>query len=246
MIFDQIAEFFSNPANWQGSEGIPARVGEHLLYTLIAVGIALIIALPLGAVIGHTRRGAWLVIGFANASRALPTLGLLTLMVLLLGLGLAPAAIVLVVLAVPPILTASYAGVRGVDPAVVDAARGVGMPEWRILLEIELPIAVMVVVGGVRSAVLQVIATATVAAYIALGGLGRFLLDGLALRDYGEMAAGAILVALLALLADAVFASISKFAQWRRLRRSAVADQLSSSFAADPEATATRALRTRH
>jgi len=206
MIFQQIMEFFSNPANWSGPEGIPARLIEHILYTLVVVLIGIAIALPVGALIGHTRRGAWLVINIANGSRALPSLGLLTLMVLLLGLGFMPAAIVLVILAIPPILTATYAGVRGVDPTVVDAARGMGMPEWRILLTVELPIAARVIVSGIRSSVLQVIATATIAAYIALGGLGRFLLDGLALRDYGEMAGGALLVAALALLTDGLFA----------------------------------------
>ncbi|MDI6022732.1 ABC transporter permease [Leucobacter sp. UT-8R-CII-1-4] len=206
MIFEQIVEFFSNPANWSGPDGIPVRLGEHLLYTFVVVLIGIAIAIPVGAIIGHTRRGAWLVINIANGSRALPTLGLLTLMVLLLGLGFLPAAIVLVILAIPPMLTATYAGVRGVDPAVVDAARGIGMPEWRILLTVELPIATRVIVSGIRSSVLQVIATATIAAYIALGGLGRFLLDGLALRDYGEMAGGALLVASLALVTDGLFA----------------------------------------
>ncbi len=206
MILQQILDFFSDPANWSGSEGIPTRLAEHIWYTLVVVVIGVLIALPIGAVIGHTRRGAWLVINIANGSRALPSLGLLTLMVLLLGLGFLPAAIVLVILAIPPVLTATYAGVRGVDPAVVDAARGIGMPEWRILLTVELPIAARVIVSGIRSSVLQVIATATIAAYIALGGLGRFLIDGLALRDYGEMAGGALLVAALALVTDGLFA----------------------------------------
>lgn len=238
MIIQQILDFFGNPANWSGSEGIPVRLLEHVGYTLIAVGIALVIALPLGALIGHTRKGSWLVIGMANASRALPTLGLLTLMVLLLGLGFAPAGIVLVVLAIPSILTASYAGVRGVDASVVDAARGIGMPEWRILLTVELPIAAPVIVGGLRSAVLQVIATATVAAYIALGGLGRFLLDGLALRDYGQMAGGAILVAALALIADGLFAGIARINRGRASRRFKPTVAVG-----DPESTVTRVMR---
>lgn len=238
MIIQQIMDFFGDPANWSGSEGIPTRLLQHLGYTVIAVGIALVIALPLGALIGHTRKGSWLVIGMANASRALPTLGLLTLMVLLLGLGFAPAGIVLVVLAIPSILTASYAGVRGVDPSVVDAARGIGMPEWRILLTIELPIAAPVIIGGLRSAVLQVIATATVAAYIALGGLGRFLLDGLALRDYGQMAGGAVLVAALALLTDALFAIFARIGRRRASRR-----RMPAVASGDPEATETRAMR---
>lgn len=240
MIFQQILAFFSDPANWSGADGIPMRVGEHLLYTLVVIAIAAAIALPAGAIIGHTRRGSWIVINIANASRALPTLGLLTLMVLLLGLGFAPAAIVLVILAIPSILTAAYAGVKGVDPGVVDAARGIGMPEWRILLGVELPIAAKVILGGFRSAVLQVIATATVAAYIALGGLGRFLLDGLALRDYGQMAAGAVLVALLALVADGLFAIAGRFVG-RHQRRAMPRRPMRQAAAADE--TTTRVIR---
>lgn len=239
MIFEQIVEFFSNPANWSGPDGIPVRLGEHLLYTFVVVLIGIAIAIPVGAIIGHTRRGAWLVINIANGSRALPTLGLLTLMVLLLGLGFLPAAIVLVILAIPPMLTATYAGVRGVDPAVVDAARGIGMPEWRILLTVELPIATRVIVSGIRSSVLQVIATATIAAYIALGGLGRFLLDGLALRDYGEMAGGALLVASLALVTDGLFA----LGGIRRKKAPAKAADTAAAKAKPAEATETRVVR---
>ncbi len=205
MIWDQIWGFFTDPANWQGSAGIPTRVGQHIWYTAVVVGVALLLAAPLGALIGHTRRGSWLVINIANGARSLPTLGLLTLLVLWMGLGFLPAAIGLVVLAIPPILTATYAGVKGADPVVVDAARGTGFSEWSILTQVEIPLGLPVILGGLRSAVLQVIATATVAAYIALGGLGRFILDGLALRDYGQMAGGAILVAGLALTADLIF-----------------------------------------
>lgn len=210
MIWDQIVDFFLSSSSWTGPRGIPVRVGEHLWYTFAVVTVAALIAFPLGALIGHTRKGSWLVINVANGARSLPTLGLLTLLVLLLGLGFLPALIGLVILAIPPILTATYAAVRGAAPSAVDAARGMGMPEWRILTQVEIPLGLPVIVGGFRSAVLQVIATATVAAYIALGGLGRFILDGLAVRDYGQMAGGAILVASLALIADLVFAGASR------------------------------------
>lgn len=210
MIWEQIWGFFADPDNWGGTAGIPNRIAQHLGYTALVILIAAAIAFPLGALIGHTGKGSWIVINIANGARALPTLGLLTLLVLLLGLGLAPAVIGLVVLAVPPLLTATYAGIRGVNKAVVDAARGMGMSELAILFQVEIPLGWKVILGGLRSGVLQVIATATVAAYIALGGLGRFILDGLALRDYGKMAGGAILVALLALLADLLFYLVGK------------------------------------
>lgn len=217
MIWQQIWEFFTNPTHWSGGASIPVRVGEHIWYTLVVVALAVILAFPLGALIGHTRRGSWFVINSANGARSLPTLGLLTLLVLLVGLGFLPAVIGLTVLAIPPVLTATYAGVKGADPVVVDAARGMGLSEWQILTRVELPLGFPVILGGIRSAVLQVIATATVAAYIALGGLGRYILDGLAVRDYGQMAAGAILVAGLALVADLIFALISRVAnRWSR------------------------------
>lgn len=234
MIWEQMWLFFTDPASWAGPSGIPARASEHLWYTLVVVTFAFLIAFPLGSVIGHYGKGSWFVINVANGARSLPTLGLLTLLVLVLGLGFAPAAIGLTILAVPPILTATYAGIRGADDQVVDAARGMGMPEWKILTNIEIPLGFQVILGGLRSATLQVIATATVAAYIALGGLGRFILDGLALRNYGKMAGGAVLVATLALLTDLLFAAISRLtsdrdgelrnATRRRRRRSATAE----------------------
>jgi len=195
-------DWLRDPAHWSGSNGIPIRLVEHLGYTGLALLIALVIAVPLGLVIGHTGRGGFLVVSLANSLRALPTLGLLVLLVLLLGIGLGAPLIALIVLAVPPILAGSYAGVRAVDPAVVDAARGVGMRGSDVLLRVELPNALPLILGGVRSAALQVISTATVAAFVALGGLGRYIIDGLAVRDYPQMAAGSLLVALLAIIAD--------------------------------------------
>lgn len=217
MIWQQIWEFFTSPSSWTGSGSIPTRLGEHVGYTLIVVAVAIVLAFPVGALIGHTRKGSWLVINAANGARSLPTLGLLTLLVLLMGLGFLPAAIGLTILAIPPILTATYAGVKGADPVVVDAALGVGLSEWQVFWSVELPLGFPVILGGIRSAVLQVIATATVAAYIALGGLGRYILDGLAVRDYGQMAGGAILVAGLALLADLLFSLIGRaVTRWSR------------------------------
>jgi osmoprotectant transport system permease protein len=163
-----------------------------------------------GAWIGHTGRGGVLVVGLANGLRALPTLGLLVLIVGATGLGLLGPITALVIMAVPPILAGTYAGVRNVDSAVVDAARGMGMREREVLLGVELPNALPLIIGGIRSAVLQVISTATIAAYVALGGLGRFIIDGLAVRDFPQMIAGSLLVAVLAVVVDLVLAGLQK------------------------------------
>jgi osmoprotectant transport system permease protein len=200
--------YLLDPAHWSGAQGIPQRLVEHLGYTALTLVIALVIAIPAGAYIGHTGRGGFLVVGLANGLRALPTLGLLVLIVGATGLGLLGPITALVILAVPPILAGTYAGVRNVDSAVVDAARGMGMREREVLFGVELPNALPLIIGGIRSAVLQVISTATIAAYVALGGLGRFIIDGLAVRDFPQMIAGSLLVALLAIVADLLLAAL--------------------------------------
>ncbi len=202
--------YLFDPANWSGTQGIPARLVEHLGYTALTLLIAVVIAVPLGAWIGHTGRGGFLVVGMANGLRALPTLGLLVLIVGATGLGLLGPITALVILAVPPILAGTYAGVRNVDPAVVDAARGMGMRGREVLLGVELPNALPLIIGGIRSSVLQVISTATIAAYVALGGLGRYIIDGLAVRDFPQMIAGSLLVALLAIVVDLLLAGLQK------------------------------------
>jgi osmoprotectant transport system permease protein len=168
------------------------------------------VALPIGALVGHSRKGSFLIVGTANGLRALPELGLLTLLVLLMGIGLLPVTLALAVLAVPPLLAGAYSGVRNVDPGAVDAARGMGMREWQVLTKVELPNALPLILGGFRSAALQVIATAAVAAYVSFGGLGRFLIDGLRTREYPQMAAGAVLVAVLALAVEGLLALLQR------------------------------------
>ena len=199
-----------DPANWTGSGGVPARLVEHLGYVALAMIIALVVALPIGAWVGHTGRGGFLVVGSANALRALPTLGVLILLVTPFGLSIIGPLIALVVLAVPPLLAGTYAGVRNVDPAVVDAARGMGMRGGEVLWRVELPNALPLIIGGVRSAVLQVISTATIAAYVGLGGLGRYIFDGLAQRDFPQMIGGSLLVALLAIVVDLLLVALQK------------------------------------
>lgn len=207
-----ILDWLTAAASWQGPDGILARLGQHLGYTLLVVLLAALVAVPLGLWIGHTGRGRWLV-SVANALRAVPTLGLLFALTLWLGAWLpgeaaflVPSVIVLVLLAIPPLLSGTYAGVEAVDPAARDAARGIGMTGSQVLRKVELPCALPLLISGLRSAVLQVVATATIAAYVGLGGLGRFLVDGLAVRDYPQTAGGALLVALLALLLDGLLA----------------------------------------
>ncbi|HEX3650138.1 MAG TPA: ABC transporter permease [Pseudonocardiaceae bacterium] len=209
-MWSSLVAWFADSAHWQGPGGVPARTLEHLGYTGLTMLFALVISLPIGAVVGHTGRGGVAVVGLANGLRALPSLGILTIAVLVGGLGLAPPIIALILLAVPPILAGTYAGIRAVDPAVVDAARGVGMREWEVLLKVEVPNALPLIFGGIRSAALQVIATATIAAYVALGGLGRFVIDGYAQLDYSQMLAGALLVAVLAIVVDLVLVGVQR------------------------------------
>jgi osmoprotectant transport system permease protein len=210
--------FLTDPANWSGDDGIPNRLFEHLLYTAVALLIAAAIALPLGAWIGHTGRGAGLIGGIANALRALPSLGLLILLVLWALDHLpgetaitAPAIAVLVILGIPSMLTNTYAGISAVDPAARDAARGMGMTGGQVLRRVELPIALPLIFSGVRSAFLQIVATATIAAYVSLGGLGRYLIDGpkAIVNPYGIMAGGAVLVAVLAIVGDRLLALLA-------------------------------------
>ncbi|MGW7685000.1 ABC transporter permease [Kribbella sp. NPDC054772] len=204
-------QYLTDSYNWSGNEGIWARILEHLWYTFAALGLAVLVAVPVGLRIGHTRRGAFLAINLGNAARALPSLGLLMIAVLLTNqIGFLPVLIALFALGVPPILASTYAGISGVDPATIDAARGMGMTGREILTKVEIPIGLPLIISGIRSATLQIVSTATIAALVSLGGLGRYVIDGLKLRDFPQMFTGALLVALMALLLDAVFALIGK------------------------------------
>lgn len=210
--------WLANPAHWQGPDGIPVRTGQHVLYCLVAVAAASVLAIPLGLFVGHTGRGSVLLVGLSNAMRALPTLGLITFLFLLISGSQVSTLIGLTVLAVPPILAGTYAGVQDVDPGVVDAARGMGMTGWQRLFRVEVPNALPLLLGGLRNAVLQVVATAAVAAYVGLGGLGRLLLDGLRILDYSEVLAGAIFVALLAIVLDIGLAGVQRLLVPRGIR----------------------------
>jgi osmoprotectant transport system permease protein len=219
-----VITWLNDPAHWRDTRsfaGIPTQVFDHLRYSVIALAIALAIALPLGLAIGHTGRGSFIVAG-VNAVRAIPGVGLLVLLAVIISphfygrtdLGyLIPAEIVLVVIAVPPILANTYAGVQNVDPAVRDAAAGMGMTGVQVLRRVELPCSLPLIFSGVRSATLQVIATATIASYLPLlGGLGRFIYDGFHQQDYPQMISGGVLVAVLAVVVDLLLALIQQCA----------------------------------
>ncbi|MEU8381255.1 ABC transporter permease [Streptosporangium sp. NPDC048865] len=206
-----LIDFFGDPANWSGPDGIPNRLLEHLEFAGLSLLLAMLIALPLGLLIGHTGRGATLVILTANAARALPTLGLLVLIVLFMGVGtILPVLIPLVALAVPPILVNTYEGIRGVDPDLRDAAYGMGLKGGQVLGRVLVPVALPLILLGLRLAAIQVVATATVAAYVGLGGLGRFIIDGLATKNFPSTIGGAVLVALLALLVQLGFTLVQR------------------------------------
>jgi osmoprotectant transport system permease protein len=208
-------------ANWRGQGSIPQQVIAHLGYSGLPLLIAALIAVPLGVAIGHTGRGAVIVINVANAWRAIPTLGLLVMLAVLLGFSFLTWLLPLVVLAIPPILVNSYEGVAGVDAGVKDAARGAGMSMWQQVTRVEVPIALPLILVGLRTAAIFVVATATIAAYIGLGGLGRYIIDGLASDQYGPVAGGALLVVILAVLVLAFFALLSRLIVPAGLRKQA-------------------------
>jgi osmoprotectant transport system permease protein len=233
-FLQQALSYIFTAANWGGSAGLLARTLEHLQYTAVAVAFSALIAIPVGMVVGHTGRGTFLVVTGVNALRALPTLGVLLLGVLLWGLGLLPPTVALMLLGIPPLLAGTYAGIANVDPTVVDAARAMGMNPMRVLLRVELPNALPLILGGLRTATLQVVATATIAAYASLGGLGRYLIDGIKVRHFYIALVGALMVTALALILDAllalaVWSSVPGTGRLRRMPEPLIDDEASVS-----------------
>lgn len=214
-----VVAWFTEPAHWRGDDGIPVRVWEHVQLSGVAVAIAAAIALPLGLYLGHTGRGGFIAINVANIGRALPSLALIALglvasIALGLGLGFWPTLFALVPLALPPILTNTFVAMRAVDADTVEAARGMGLRETQVLRQVELPLALPLILGGVRTAAVNVVATATLGALVAGGALGRYIVDGLALQEYDRLFAGALLVALLAIVTEATFGIFAKRARY--------------------------------
>jgi osmoprotectant transport system permease protein len=206
-----LGQFFGNPDNWSGPDGIPARLLEHLQFSALALLLAVLIAVPLGLLIGHTGRGEVIVVVSANLARALPTLGLLVMFVLLLGTAsIWPVIIPLVLLAVPPILVNTFAGISGVDPELRDAAYGMGLRGGQVLGRVLVPVALPLILLGCRLSAIQVVATTTVAAYTGLGGLGRYVIDGFAIQDYASVVGGSVLIVLFALVVQLLFALVQR------------------------------------
>ncbi|MEU1014606.1 ABC transporter permease [Streptomyces sp. NPDC005898] len=201
-------DWLTTGANWQGEKGVWHRLAEHLYFSGVCLAVACLIALPLALWLGHIGKGGALAVNISNVGRAVPTLALLILLTLTpLGEhGDAPTLIALVLFAVPPLLTNAYLGMREVDRAVVEAARGMGMSGRQLFVGVELPLAYPLIMTGVRSAGVQVVATATLAAMAGEGGLGRIITAGFNLQDTPQVVAGAFLVALLALLVEGVLA----------------------------------------
>jgi osmoprotectant transport system permease protein len=197
--------YLTSSSNWSGSSGFADRLVQHLAYSAEAMAIAVVIGIPIGLWCGQTGRGGAFLSSIGNASRALPTLGLVTFLAILFGVNLTAAIIPLLLLAIAPVLSNTYVGIQGVDRSLVDAARGMGMPDSQILFRVQVPVALPVIILGLRSAALQVVATATIVAYVGLGGLGRYIIDGYANKNFAEVGAGGILVAALAVATEALF-----------------------------------------
>ncbi|MBV8720119.1 MAG: ABC transporter permease subunit [Chloroflexi bacterium] len=205
-----VVAWLTDLQHYSGSDGIPNRVLEHIVISAVTTAAAVALALPFGILAGHTRRGGFVAVNIANLGRAMPSLALLALMFplalsLKLGFGFWPTFLALVPLGIPPVLTNSYVAVREVDPDIVEAARGMGLREQQVLRQVELPIAAPLIIAGVRNAAVAIVATATLGALVAGGGLGRYIVDGIARQDYPRVFVGALLVALLSISVEIAF-----------------------------------------
>jgi osmoprotectant transport system permease protein len=221
-IFAEALAWLFSPERLQGQYALPVLLGQHLFYTAVSVLVAAIIAVPLGWLIGHTGKGREIAVAVSGAARAIPSFGLMVLLVLLLGVLRIPQAAVVtfVLLAIPSLLAGAYTGLEAIDRRVIDAARAMGMTEWQIFWKVEVPLGMPLLVGGLRAALLQVIATVTIAAYVNLGGLGWPIIQGIPLRRFDQVLGGAILVAVLALIVDLLLAIAQRAAVPYGLRAS--------------------------
>jgi osmoprotectant transport system permease protein len=216
-LIEETAAWLSDPTNWSGAAGIPTRLVEHLVLSMAALVLTIAIALPIGLLVGHTRRGGELAVNLANIGRALPTLALITIVLPItaaidpqLGFKVYPTMIALIVLGIPPILVNAYVGISGIDAELVESARGMGLRERQILSRVEIPVALPILAGGIRSAATQIVATATLGAIFGGVGLGRYLVEGIAQNDNGKIFGGVTLVAVLCLATEGVFAFVQR------------------------------------
>ena len=212
----EVFGWFTTAEHWRGDFGVPHRLTEHVVMSVASVVTAAVLALPVGIWLGHRGRGGALAINLANVGRAVPSLAILALAQQAIGLsgwpgfGARPAFVALVALAVPPLVTNAYVGMRGVDRDAVEAARGMGMTGWELLRRVEVPIALPLIMAGLRTSTVNVVATATLAALTAWGGLGRYIIDGFGQRDNVQIVAGALLVGLLALVTELGLAGVQR------------------------------------
>jgi osmoprotectant transport system permease protein len=223
-----VLDYLTDPATYEGRFALQRLLVEHLVYTVVSALVAAAIAVPLGLWVGHRRKGELLVTAIANTGRAVPDFGIIIVAFLIIGFSEAPVYIALVALAIPPILVNTYVGVQQVDPEVVDAARGMGLEGWQVLREVELPVAVPLIMAGVRTAAVQVVATATLAAYVGLGGVGRIIFDGFAAGvtrgarpGLPRVVVGSVIVALLAIATELLLSRLERRITPRGLRRAA-------------------------
>jgi osmoprotectant transport system permease protein len=210
--------WFADSGHWSGANGIPQRLVEHVQLSAESVAIGALIALPIGIALGHYGRFGNVAINISNVGRALPSFGILVIAFQVFGLGDFPVVFSLTALAIPPMLTNSYVALREVDPDVKDAARGMGYRQLAQLLRVELPLAVPLVMAGVRTSAVQVVATATLAALISGGGFGRYIIDGLAQQDFTMVFAGALLVGLLAVATELSLSGLERVLVPRGIR----------------------------
>ena len=241
-----VVTWLLDPAHWRGSDAIQVRLLEHLALSGTALAMAVVLALPLGVLLGHTGRGALLVINVANVGRALPSLAILALVLPLafrlgLGLGFWPTVLTLIPLGVPLILINSYVAVRSVDRDTVEVARGLGMRAWDVLRIVELPLAAPLIVAGIRNAAVAIVATATLGALVASGGLGRYIVDGLARREQERLFVGALLVALLSSATEVAFGLLERIVVPAQVRSSQQVAARASAGRAAPAERATGA-----
>lgn len=225
LLFEAVAWLFS-PEQYQGEGSLPQRTGEHLFYTAVATAIAAFIAVPIGYFIGHTGRGGTWVVGITGAARALPSFGLILLLVLLLGVSERTTAslVALVLLGIPPLMAGAYSGMQQIPRATIDAARAQGMTEWQIIWTVEIPLSLPLVLGGLRGAVLQIVATATLVAYVGLGGLGYDIIQGIPLRRFDQTIGAALVIVVVALTLDALLAAATRWVTPRGVRQGRLAD----------------------
>ncbi len=233
-LFEQVARWFADGSHWQGDFGIPNRLLEHVELSGASILAAAIIALPIGIGLGHLRRGGIVAINVANVGRAVPSFALLVIAFELVGLGWPPAFIALVALGIPPMVTNSYIGMGEVDADIREAARGMGMRERAVLFRVELPIALPFVMAGIRTSAVNVVATATLAALVGWGGLGRFIIDGFSQRDDAQKIAGGLLVAILSILVEVSLTGLQRLSVPKGLRmRESIDTTLSKAPAAE-------------